>query len=153
MTMATSIECRVPLLANGLVDLALAMPSNHKISGKSLKHVLKLAMGDVLPQEILYRPKRGFGAPMGMWLKSSLSGVTDELLSDNSISSRGIFDAGSIHRIRDRHAKQQDDFSDHLQALVNLEVFARIYVDGRSVDDVAGELTAIAAESATSNGQ
>ena len=69
MTMATSLECRVPLLDHELVELAAQMPEAVKIRGGRLKHVMKAALRDVLPVDIIDRKKRGFGTPMGAWLK------------------------------------------------------------------------------------
>src|SRR5581483_6341008 len=68
MTMATSLECRVPLLDHELVELAAAMPEEIKIRNGRLKHAMKEALAPVLPADILNRKKRGFGTPMGAWL-------------------------------------------------------------------------------------
>jgi asparagine synthase (glutamine-hydrolysing) len=141
MTMASSIECRVPLIDQALVDLALAMPSSMKIKGRDLKHVLKRAMRGVLPDDVLYRSKRGFGAPMGAWLKGSLAAMMDGLLSKDAVAKRGLFSANVVNELKDSHRRSTEDYTDHLQALTNLEIFARIYVDGRSVSDVTDELT------------
>jgi asparagine synthase (glutamine-hydrolysing) len=140
MTMASSIECRVPLIDQALVELALAMPSSEKIKGRDLKHVLKQAMADVLPRDILYRSKRGFGAPMGAWLKESLGGMTDALLSKEVVKRRGLFDHQAVGKLIDDHRANVNDHTDHLQALTNLEIFTRVFIDGRSVDDVSVEL-------------
>jgi asparagine synthase (glutamine-hydrolysing) len=146
MTMASSIECRVPLIDQALVDLALDMPTQLKIKGRDLKHVLKRAMADVLPDDILYRSKRGFGAPMGAWLKQSLAGMTDSLLSKEVVARRGVFRYQAVEGLIDAHRRNQEDHTDHLQALTNLEIFSRVFVDGRSVDDVTVELKELAAQ-------
>ena len=143
--MASSIECRVPLIDQALVDLALAMPTSMKIKGRDLKHVLKRAMKGVLPDEILYRSKRGFGAPMGAWLKQSLAGMTDALLSKEVVERRGLFRYEAVNDLIDAHRRNLDDHTDHLQALMNLEIFSRVFVDGRSVDDVTVELKELSA--------
>jgi asparagine synthase (glutamine-hydrolysing) len=145
MTMASSIECRVPLIDQALVKLALEMPTSLKIKGKKLKHVLKLAMKGVLPDEILYRSKRGFGAPMGAWLKQSLGGMTDALLSKDVVARRGLFHYEAVNGLIDGHRRNLDDHTDHLQALTNLEIFSRVFIDGRSVDDVTVELKELSA--------
>jgi asparagine synthase (glutamine-hydrolysing) len=145
MTMASSIECRVPLIDQALVDLALEMPTSMKIKGRDLKHVLKLAMKGVLPDEILYRSKRGFGAPMGAWLKQSLAGMTDALLSKDVVERRGLFRYEAVNNLIDGHRRNLDDHTDHLQALTNLEIFSRVFIDGRSVDDVTVELKELSA--------
>jgi asparagine synthase (glutamine-hydrolysing) len=146
MTMASSIECRVPLIDQALVELAIAMPTSLKIKGRELKHVLKQAMKGVLPNDILYRSKRGFGAPMGAWLKQSLAGMTDALLSKDVVERRGVFHHEAVRSLIDDHRRNVDDHTDHLQALTNLEIFSRVFVDGRSVDDVTAELQELSAQ-------
>ncbi|MEP7063553.1 MAG: asparagine synthase (glutamine-hydrolyzing), partial [Betaproteobacteria bacterium] len=73
MSMAVSLECRVPLLDHELVELAAAMPEDIKMRGGTLKYAMKKALEGILPDEILHRPKRGFGTPMGAWLKGDLA--------------------------------------------------------------------------------
>jgi asparagine synthase (glutamine-hydrolysing) len=146
MTMASSIECRVPLIDQALVDLALAMPTALKVKGRDLKHVLKRAMTGILPDDILYRSKRGFGAPMGAWLKQSLSGMTDALLSKEVVERRGLFQYQTVQGLIGAHKRNLDDHTDHLQALTNLEIFSRVFIDGRSVDDVTIELNELSAQ-------
>ncbi len=80
MSMAVSLECRVPLLDHELVELAASIPARHKIRGGRLKHLLKEALVGTLPGDILDRGKRGFGTPMGAWLKRELAPVVDRLL-------------------------------------------------------------------------
>lgn len=138
--MAASIECRVPLLGNDLLDLALRIPSSHKIRGSRLKHVLKDALKDVLPGAILDRKKRGFGAPMGAWLKKELQPLVHVLLGKQAIERRGLFDPEVVSTTVEMHQAGKEDFSDHLQCLMNLEIWCKIYLDGQSVDDISTEL-------------
>lgn len=145
MSMATSLECRVPLLDEAIIDLAMAMPSRHKISGRDLKHVLKHALRDVLPQDILYRQKRGFGAPMGAWFKNELRPLVDQLLSRDRIESRGWLNPATVQALREEHDANRADHTDKLVALTNLEMWAQIYLDGREVDSVRDELLALVA--------
>lgn len=146
MTMASSIECRVPLIDQALVELALDMPTELKIKGRDLKYVLKRAMSEVLPHDILYRGKRGFGAPMGAWLKASLAGMTDSLLSRDVVTRRGLFRYECVADLIESHRHNVEDHTDHLQALINLEIFSRVFVDGRSVEDVTVELKELSAQ-------
>lgn len=140
MTMATSIECRVPLLDTKLVELAATMPSRFKIDGRELKHILKVALKDLLPQEILHRKKRGFGAPMGAWIKGELQTMTHRLLSEEQVKRRGLFRPEEVTRTIQLHEANKEDHTDHILAMLNLEVWARLYLDGRSPEDVAQEL-------------
>ncbi len=140
MTMAASIECRVPLLNYELVELAARMPSDLKIKNRTLKYVLKDALSDILPKEILHRRKRGFGAPMGAWLKRELAPMMAQVLSRESIENRGIFNWDFVNRTIELHRTNQADHTDHLLSLVNLEIWSRIYLDGRAPSDVTDEL-------------
>jgi len=140
MSMATSLECRVPLLDHELVELAARMPSTQKIRGRELKYVMKKALADVLPADILYRKKRGFGAPLGAWLKSELSSVLGSVLSREAVTKRGLFDWESVERTIRLHESSRADNTDHILSLLNLELWCRIYLDGESPEDVSGQL-------------
>ena len=89
MTMAASLECRVPLLNHELVELAARIPASFRLQGGKLKSLMKRALEGVLPPEILERKKRGFGAPIGAWLKRDLQPMMHRLLSRNAIELRG----------------------------------------------------------------
>ncbi len=140
MSMAVSLECRVPLLDQNLVELAARMPQGVKIRGGRLKHAMKAALQDVLPADILDRKKRGFGTPMGAWLKGDLAPLLGNLLSKESVAARGLFRYPAIGTLLADHAANRIDGTDRLLALVNLEVWARIFLDRRTPDDVAAEL-------------
>ena len=145
MSMATSLECRVPLLDHDLVQLAASIPESVKVRGGRLKHVLKEAVSDVLPQDILERKKRGFGTPMGAWLRNELAPMRDALLSEESIRARGLFNGGPVRQLIADHGHNRIDGTDRLLALINLEIWARIYLDRREPADVAVELKAVLA--------
>ena len=146
MSMAVSLECRVPLLDHELVEMAAAIPAQAKVRGGTLKHLMKQALVDVLPQDILHRKKRGFGTPMGAWLKRELAPVLRELLSPEVVRQRGLFNASVISQLVADHEASRADGTDALLALLNLEVWSRIYLDGRSHDDVADELHRLAGQ-------
>jgi len=145
MTMAASLECRVPLLDHELVELASRIPSAIKVAGGELKSVLKKALEDVLPAEILERPKRGFGAPMGAWLKGALAELLQSALSRECVAARGLLHHAPIARLIAEHRANRVDGTDRLLALLNLEIWCRVYLDGRSSGDVADELEEVAA--------
>jgi len=140
MTMATSIECRVPLLDQDLLDLAARMPSNLKIQGRTLKYILKKALRGLLPDEILYRKKRGFGAPMGAWLKQELAPLMKYVLSQNSVEKRGLFHWDCIKETIALHESNREDHTDHLLSLMNLELWCRMYLDGQSPGELSQQI-------------
>ncbi len=140
MSMAVSLECRVPLLDHRLVEMAAAMPASIKVRDGRLKHLLKSALADLLPADILDRKKRGFGTPMGAWLKRELAPVLRRLLAPEVLRARGLFHAPVIERLMADHEANRADLTDALLALMNLEIWSRIHLDRRSPDDVAAEL-------------
>lgn len=145
MTMAASIECRVPLLDQDLVELAARCPHTLKVKGGRLKHLMKRALADMLPADILDRPKRGFGTPMGAWIKGRLAPVVDALLCPATLDRRGWFDVDAVATLIRDHAANRIDGTDAILALVNLEIWARLHLDRRTPDDIAAELEGLAA--------
>lgn len=145
MSMAVSLECRVPLLDHQLVELAASMPAAIKVRGGHLKHVLKEALSDLLPADILERKKRGFGTPMGAWLKNELAPLLGRLLAPDVIQRRGLFRQSVVDRLVADHQANRFDGTDVLLALLNLEIWSRIYLDHRDPTDVAAELKGYAA--------
>ncbi len=145
MSMGVSLECRVPLLDHELVEMAAAIPGPLKVKGGRLKHLMKAALQPVLPDDILHRAKRGFGTPMGAWLKKELLAVVRELLSPAVMRQRGLFRPEAVTALLADHEANRSDGTDALLSLLNLEVWSRIYLDGRDSSDVADELKALAA--------
>ena len=107
MSMAVSLECRVPLLDHELVELAARMPAGVKMRGGALKHVMKAALADVLPDDILDRKKRGFGTPMGAWLKGDLAPMLRDLLSPDVGRRRAACSSTHAVDAPDRRARGQ----------------------------------------------
>jgi asparagine synthase (glutamine-hydrolysing) len=140
MTMATSLECRVPMLDHELVELAARIPGDVRIKGGELKCLLKQALADLLPREILERRKRGFGTPMGAWLKGDLAPMLRSVLSPTSLAARGLVRPQVVHKLVADHETNRIDGTDRLLALINLEIWCRVYLDGRGAEDVASEL-------------
>ncbi len=140
MSMAVSLECRVPLLDHELVQLAAAMPASIKVRGGRLKHVMKESLADLLPRDILDRKKRGFGTPMGAWLKGELAPMLQRLLAPEVVRARGLFHPPVIERLMADHRSARIDGTDALLALMNLEIWSRVYLDRRDPADVAIEL-------------
>ncbi|HWR17314.1 MAG TPA: asparagine synthase (glutamine-hydrolyzing) [Terriglobales bacterium] len=139
MSMAASIECRAPFLDHELVELTARMPSNLKVRGFTMKYLLKKVVQPWVPDEILHRKKRGFGAPMGAWLKNSLESLVHDTLSADAIRSRGFFDPGVVQKTVDDHRQSRADHTDHLLSLITFELWCRIYLDGK-VPSGAGEI-------------
>lgn len=129
MTMAMSLECRAPFMDHELVELAARMPADLKVRGFTMKYVLKKAVQPWLPAEILNRKKRGFGAPMGAWLRRDLKLLVQETLSERQVKKRGLFQWPVVKQLIQKHDSKQGDYTDHLLALINLELWFRQFMD------------------------
>ena len=88
ITMATSVEARVPFLDHHLVEYALALPRELKVEGRSGKHILKRALEEILPKDLLYSVKRGFGAPVREWFRDGLGEWFDSHLMNSTMRRR-----------------------------------------------------------------
>jgi asparagine synthase (glutamine-hydrolysing) len=130
MTMAVSLEGRVPLLDYRLVELAAKIPPRFRLRGLSgLKHVFKRAMSDRLPDVILNRRKRGFGTPMSRWFRGDLRPLLHDLLSPDRVKARGYFNPGAVAQLIDDHQTERADCSEHLVALLTFEMWHQAYLD------------------------
>jgi len=129
MSMAHSIESRVPLLDNEVIRFACALPASMKIRNGRRKHILKQVAAALLPDDILNRPKHGFGVPLDVWFRGNLRELfADTLLSPSSLQ-RGYFDASFVRRLVDAHISGKRDHGERLWQLVVFEKWHRQYVD------------------------
>ncbi|MBM4300089.1 MAG: asparagine synthase (glutamine-hydrolyzing) [Deltaproteobacteria bacterium] len=124
MSMAHSLEVRVPLLDHRLVEFMFQLPGPMKMPGLRLKHLLKETMRGILPKEILKKPKGGFNVPMSRWLKTSLRPLLEEYLSPGMIKRQGCFNPGSVRRLLADHLAGRADYSRNLWALLNFSIWA-----------------------------
>jgi asparagine synthase (glutamine-hydrolysing) len=123
MTMAASVEARVPFLDHHLVEYAMDLPVDLKIKGTSGKHILKRALEKVLPSDLLYRPKRGFGAPIREWFRGESGEVLGAMIMNSSIRRRELFDYEFVAQLIDEHRRGARDWSFHLWALLNVSLW------------------------------
>jgi asparagine synthase (glutamine-hydrolysing) len=129
MSMAASIESRVPFLDHPLVEFTARLPERLKLRGGTTKYILRQAMRDVLPAEILSRGKMGFPVPVGAWLRGPYRAVVDELVLSPRALDRALFEPGAIRTLVARHAAGEDH-AERLWSLVNLEIWHRVVVEG-----------------------
>jgi asparagine synthase (glutamine-hydrolysing) len=101
---------------------------------------MKEALEGVLPDEILHRRKRGFGAPMGAWLKRELKPLLRAVLSRRAIERRGLFEWSRVEQTIALHEANRADHTDHLLALLNFELWSRMYIDGERPADLGEAL-------------
>lgn len=129
MSMAASLEARVPLLDHELIELVQKIPAELKMKGLETKYIFKRAMEGIVPREILYREKQGFGVPVGEWINSQLRGRIRETLSEKRAIERGYFEKSYIQTLLDEHSRSRRDHSDSLWLLWMLELWHRRFVD------------------------
>jgi len=131
ITMMSSIEARVPFLDHHLVEYALGVPRKFKVVGNTGKHILKRALEPILPYDLLYAPKRGFGAPIREWFRSGLGEWFDEYVMRSTMVSRGFFDYDFVAQMLDEHRRHAHDWSFHLWALLNLSIWYERWIEPR----------------------
>ncbi|QDT46425.1 Asparagine synthetase [glutamine-hydrolyzing] 1 [Symmachiella dynata] len=130
MSMAVSLEARVPLLDYRLVEMAARIPSSMKLRGmRGMKHIFKESMRGRLPDNIITQKKQGFGTPISRWFRSSLQPLLQDVLSRERIQSRGYFDADAVTALMDDHMQQRADHSEHILALLTFEIWHQVYLD------------------------
>ncbi len=129
ITMATSVEARVPFLDHHLVEYALALPRSLKVEGASGKHILKRALEEILPHDLLYERKRGFGAPVREWFREGLGGWFDQHLMNSTMRRRNLLDYEFVGRMLHEHRNQTKDWGFHLWALLNLSLWYERWID------------------------
>jgi asparagine synthase (glutamine-hydrolysing) len=131
MSMAHSIESRVPLLDNEVIAFASALPSSMKIKNGRRKHVLKEVAATLLPPDILNRPKQGFGVPLGTWFRGNLRELFADTLLSPAALQRGYFQPAFVNRLVTEHLAGKRDHTLRLWQLVVFERWNREYVDRR----------------------
>jgi asparagine synthase (glutamine-hydrolysing) len=129
MSMAHSIESRVPLLDNEVIAFASTLPASLKIKNGRRKHVLKEVAATLLPQEILNRRKQGFGVPLGAWFRGNLPELFSDTLLSSTCLERGYFQPAFVRQIVDEHISGKRDHTLRLWQLVVLEKWHQQYVD------------------------
>jgi asparagine synthase (glutamine-hydrolysing) len=147
MSMAASIESRVPFLDHKLVEYTARLPERLKLRrGWTTKYILRRSMQGILPEAILKRPKMGFPVPVGAWFRGRFGGVLDEYVLSERVLARGLFEADFVRGLAARHRAGTEDHSERLWALVNFEMWLRRFIDGEEAvahEDARTEVAAV----------
>ena len=130
MSMAASIESRVPVLDHPLVEWVAKLPESMKLRGVTTKWILREAMRGRLPNEILDRKKMGFPVPVAPWLRGSWRFLLDEYVLGDRAKARGLFSESELRRLVAEHDAGVRNHAERLWALINLEVWQRVFLDG-----------------------
>jgi asparagine synthase (glutamine-hydrolysing) len=132
MSMAASLETRAPLLDQRLIDFVTRIPAALKIVGTETKHIFKRAVKDLIPEEVMNRPKQGFGIPIPKWINQELRGSILETLNDPLTRQRGYFDYSYVNVLLTEHERGRRDHSKALWTLLMLELWHRRFLDSKS---------------------
>ncbi len=138
MSMAASIESRVPFLDDQLVEHVAALPASLKLRGWQTKALLREAVRDLVPPEILSRRKMGFPVPVGRWLAAAFRPLVDEFVLGPRAAKRQLFNTNALGSLVAEHMAGVAAHGDRLWLLINLEIWLRIFHDGESPEDVMG---------------
>ena len=130
MSMAVSLEARAPLLDHKLIDFVTGVPASLKLAGFQTKHLLKEAVKDLIPAEILHRPKKGFGVPIQEWINQQLRSRIRDTLRDARTRQRGYINSNYLDILLDEHERGRRDHSMGLWSLLMLELWHRRFLDG-----------------------
>jgi asparagine synthase (glutamine-hydrolysing) len=130
MSMAASLESRVPYLDHQLVEQAMLIPGGQRMRRWQTKLVLREALRPLVPEAVLTRSKMGFPVPFGSWLRGQFRPVLDEYVLNPRALDRKLFRPDTLHRIVDEHVTGTRSHSDRLWLLINLEIWLRMAIDG-----------------------
>ena len=128
MTMANSLELRVPLLDHKMLEFAATLPESFKVHGATTKHIAKEALQECVPREILHRKKAGFPVPYASWLRRDLKGWVQSVILDPQAISRGYFKKKSLEQLIENDSKYENHQKEIL-SLVSLELWHRAFAD------------------------
>jgi len=128
-SMAANLEVRVPFLNREMIEFTARMPPDLKLRGFKRKYILKRALEKLLPVEVVWRKKAGFGAPIRSWLRGALRPLVDDLLSEATVRKRGLFRPEAVRRVVDANLSGREDLNLQVFQLLNLELWQRQFMD------------------------
>ncbi|MEK6715537.1 MAG: asparagine synthase (glutamine-hydrolyzing) [Candidatus Omnitrophota bacterium] len=128
VSMANSLELRVPLCDHKLLEFSADIPSRLRLKGLSMKYLLRKATSGLLPKEVLNQKKQGFMVPLARWIQDELRPQIEEYLSEKNVKSRGYFNYNYVRHILDLHYQGRINFADQIWALLVLEIWHRAYL-------------------------
>jgi asparagine synthase (glutamine-hydrolysing) len=128
-SMAANLEVRVPFLNREMIEMTARMPPRLKLRGLKRKYILKRALESVLPADVVWRKKAGFGAPIRSWLRGALRPMIGDLLSEETVKRRGIFRPNEVRRVVDANLSGREDFNLQVFQLLGLELWHQTFID------------------------
>ena len=141
MSMAASLESRVPFLDHELVEFTARIPAQYSIAGMAGKFILKQAVEDLLPKSIVYRKKMGFPTPWEYWLAGPQLEDLEHMLLEPRSAERGLFRPEAVKRIFAEHRSRTRDHGNRIWRLINLEIWHRVLIDGEAAETAGAQLS------------
>jgi asparagine synthase (glutamine-hydrolysing) len=129
LSMACSIEVRVPFLDNEVVDFLSEVPPSLKIHHFTQKYLLKRSMDGILPSSVIHRRKAGFGLPVRAWLQGELRAMTRDLLSPERLRQRGQLNAQAVDRMLQENETGKVDHTYRIWALLTMEIWQQTFLE------------------------
>ena len=129
MTMAHSIEARVPFLDHRLIEFVQTIPASLKLRAQETKYIFKKAVHGLVPEEIINRPKQGFDVPIRKWFKYELRELLYDTLTGKQTRERGLLNPDEVLAVLDEHSRGRRDNAPHLWGLLTLELWHRAFID------------------------
>jgi asparagine synthase (glutamine-hydrolysing) len=133
MTMANSVELRVPLLDHKILEFAASLPGNYKVRGFTTKYLAKKALLSRVPREIVKRKKAGFPLPYGSWLRKEMKPWLNDILLDRKTRERGYFDRACVEQLLSENSRC-GLYAKELFSLATLELWHRAFLDSGNED-------------------
>ena len=143
MTMAVSLEARVPLLDHKLIEFVARIPARMKMKGLETKHIFKQAVRGLVPNEILDRSKQGFGLPIQKWINQELRSYIKDVLFDRRTRERGYFNQDYIELLYNEHDRARRDNTGPLWTLFMLELWHRTFLDAPKESAINTNITTL----------
>jgi len=132
-TMAASVEGRPPLIDHRIVEYMFKLPAKFRINGRTQKYLLKKAMEEYLPREIIYRPKAPFGAPLRAWVKGPLRKMIDDLLDPKALKERGLYHPDTVWELIQNDRKGKEDNAHLIWTILSREIWFRTFIDRKPI--------------------
>ena len=132
-TMANSLEARSPFLDHNLMEFMATVPLEYKLRGLNAKYILKKIASKKLPSGLLNRKKMGFGVPIGRWFRNEMKSFLYEIMLEKKSLKRGYFNPDYIKKLLDEHTSGKADHKNAIWALLNFEIWHRIFIEGESL--------------------
>ncbi len=129
--MACSLEARLPYLDHELIELSALIPAALKLKGLQEKYILRQAVREILPREIVQRKKRGLAAPIRQWLGHDLPGFATELLSERSLREKGYFSPERVSHLLRQHRAGQGNWASELLGVLGVQLWDDLFVRGK----------------------